>query len=305
MDAGLILWYGISKNLKLHSKKTVKEALFYEPLSDHKVKCNLCPHACKILPGKCGFCRVRENQKGKLYSLIYSQITSLALDPIEKKPLYHFHPGEYILSVGTKGCNLSCPFCQNWSISQKSDVPLKEISPGEIIRKAKQYKSFGIAYTYNEPFVWYEFVLDTAILARKEGLKNVLVTNGYINPRPLDKIIPFIDAMNIDLKSMENEFYRKFCQGNLENVLATIKRASGACHVELTNLVIPGLNDKDENFIMLVDWVLNFLGPKIPMHFSRYFPCYRMDLPPTPPATLKRAEAIARKKLKYVYLGNL
>lgn len=283
----------------------MKEALFYETLSGKKVKCLLCPQACIIPPEKTGFCDVRENKQGKLYSLIYGQITSLTSDPIEKKPLYHYHPGEYILSLGTRGCNLACLFCQNWSISQRPDALLESISSEEIIKQAKRYKSFGIAYTYNEPFIWYEFVLDTAILAKAEGLENVLVTNGYINPEPLDKILPYIDAMNIDFKSIENEFYQKFCRGQLEPVLTTIKSARQACHIELTNLVIPGLNDKEENFTRLVDWIDENLGSEVPLHFSRYFPCYKMDLPSTPLAILKKAEEIARKKLRYVYLGNV
>jgi len=283
----------------------VKEALFYEALTDNKVKCLLCPQACIIPPEKTGFCGVRQNKQVKLYSLIYAQITSLALDPIEKKPLYHYYPGKYILSLGTKGCNLACPFCQNWSISQNDNAPLESTSSEEIIRQAEEYKSFGIAYTYNEPFIWYEFVLDTAILAKEKGLKNVLVTNGFITPKPLEKILPYIDAMNIDLKSIEDEFYQKFCHGRLEPVLTTIKKAHQSCHIELTNLVITGLNDRRDNFIKLVDWIYENLGSQVPLHFSRYFPCYKMDLPPTPLATLKSAEEIARKKIKYVYLGNV
>ncbi|MGD9015591.1 MAG: AmmeMemoRadiSam system radical SAM enzyme [Candidatus Omnitrophota bacterium] len=282
----------------------MKEALFYEALNDNKVKCLLCPQACIILPEKTGFCGVRQNKQAKLYSLIYAQVTSLALDPIEKKPLYHYYPGKYILSLGTKGCNLACSFCQNWSISQDNNAPLESTSSAEIIKQAEKYKSFGIAYTYNEPFIWYEFVLDTAILAKEKGLKNVLVTNGFINPEPLEKILPYIDAMNIDLKSIEDEFYRKFCHGHLEPVLTTIKRAHQSCHIELTNLVITGLNDKRDNFIKLVNWICENLGSQVPLHFSRYFPCYKMDLPPTPLATLKSAEEIARRKIKYVYLGN-
>jgi len=283
----------------------VKEALFYETLPDNKVRCLLCPQACIICPEKTGFCRVRKNKQGKLYSLIYAQIASLALDPIEKKPLYHYHPGKYILSLGTKGCNLACPFCQNWSISQNANAPLESVSSEAIIEQAERYKSFGIAYTYNEPFIWYEFVLDTAILAKQKGLENILVTNGYINPEPLEKILPYIDAMNIDLKSIENEFYQELCHGRLEPVLTTIKRVHQSCHIELTNLIIPGLNDRKDNFIKLVDWICENLGPEVPLHFSRYFPCYKMDLPPTPLVTLKSAEEIAKGKLKYVYLGNV
>lgn len=283
----------------------MKEALFYEALPNNKVKCLLCPHNCLILPEKVGFCGVRYNQKGKLNSLIYEQVSSTALDPIEKKPLYHYHPGEYILSVGTRGCNLACLFCQNWSISQDKNAPTQHITSEELIRQAKRYKSFGIAYTYNEPFIWFEFVLDTAVLAKRAGLENVLVTNGYINTKPLDKILPYIDAMNIDLKSIENEFYQRICQGSLEPVLETIKKAVKNCHIELTNLIVPSLNDKEENFISLVDWVYENLGSEVPLHFSRYFPCYKMDLPSTPLLTLRKAEEIARKKLRYVYLGNV
>jgi len=282
-----------------------KEALFYESLSDGKVHCLLCPQSCQISEGKVGICRVRKNTKGKLYSLIYGQITSIALDPIEKKPLYHYHPGKYIMSVGTKGCNLACPYCQNWSISQNNLTQTESITSQELVKKSKQTKSFGIAYTYNEPFIWYEFVLDTARLAKKEELENVLVTNGFVNPEPLEKIIPFIDAMNIDLKSMDDEFYRKFCRGKLDPVLETIKRAHKSCHIEITNLIIPTLNDSEDNFTRLVDWIFDNLGADVPLHFSRYFPCYKMDIPPTPIDTLKKAEQIARKKLKYVYLGNI
>ena len=282
-----------------------KEALFYEKLNGREVKCLLCPQTCRIVEGKTGFCRVRKNIDGKLYSLIYGQISSIALDPIEKKPLYHYHPKEFILSIGTKGCNLACGFCQNFSISQGLNVPTQEITCEEIITKAKNCQSFGIAYTYNEPLIWYEFVLDTAKLARREGLKNVLVTNGFINPEPLRKILPFIDAMNIDLKSIEDDFYRNTCKGFLAAVLETIKKAKQFCHVELTNLIIPTLNDSEGNFEKLVDWIYNNLGEDTPLHFSRYFPCHKFDIPPTPPVTLQKARDIAAAKLKYVYLGNV
>ncbi|MBM3252487.1 MAG: AmmeMemoRadiSam system radical SAM enzyme [Candidatus Omnitrophica bacterium] len=282
-----------------------KEALFYETLANGKVHCLLCPQSCQISDGKFGFCRVRKNLKGKLCSLIYGEITSIALDPIEKKPLYHYHPGEYILSVGTKGCNLACPFCQNWSISQDDVASTQSITSQELIKKAQELNSFGIAYTYNEPFIWYEFVLDTARLAKKEGLENVLVTNGFVNLKPLEEILPFIDAMNIDLKSIDDDFYRKICKGRINPVLETIKRSHSSCHIELTNLIIPTLNDKEDNFRRLVDWIFDNLGPEVPLHFSRYFPCFKIDIPPTPVDTLKKAEQIARKKLKYVYLGNI
>jgi pyruvate formate lyase activating enzyme len=283
----------------------MKEALYYESLSERRVRCLLCPHNCIIFEDKTGFCGVRKNIGAKLYSLIYGQITSIALDPVEKKPLYHWHPGEFILSVGTKGCNFKCGFCQNWTISQNLDCPTEEVTSEYLVREAKRLNSFGIAYTYNEPFIGYEFVLDTARLAKKAGLENVLVTNGYINLEPLEELLPYVDAANIDLKSIEDSFYKNICKGSLNSVLEVIKRMHKACHVELTNLVIPTLNDKEANFIKLVDWIYENLGDSVPLHFSRYFPCYKFEIPPTPLKTLKRAEEIAKKKLKYVYLGNV
>ena len=282
-----------------------KESVHCELLEGGKVRCLLCPNFCLLKNGEKGRCAVRQNQEGRLYSLIYGETTSIALDPIEKKPLYHFHPGKLILSLGTKGCNLKCPWCQNWSISQDLSCPTEKITPKQAVAKAKQLNSFGIAYTYNEPFIWYEFVYDTAHLAQREGLKNVLVTNGYVNHKPLEEIISFIDAMNIDVKSMEEEFYQKYCQGKLAPVLATAEFSAKKCHIEITNLIIPTLNDRKENFEKLTDWVAQKLGKETPLHFSRYFPCYKTDIAPTPIETLKAAGEIAKKKLRYVYLGNV
>lgn len=282
-----------------------KESVHCQLLEGGKVRCLLCPNYCLLNKGELGRCGVRQNQNGRLYSLIYGETTSVALDPIEKKPLYHFHPGELILSLGTKGCNLKCPWCQNWSISQDLKSPTEKMTPQEAVAKAKQLNSFGIAYTYNEPFIWYEFVYDTAKLAHQEGLKNVLVTNGYVNLKPLEEIIGFIDAMNIDVKSMEASFYQKHCQGKLAPVLAAAEFSAKRCHVEITNLVIPTLNDRGEDFRKLTDWVAEKLGGDTPLHFSRYFPCYKIDIPPTPIETLKQAEGYALKKLRYVYLGNV
>ncbi len=282
-----------------------KEALYYETLSGGKVHCLLCPQSCHIDQDKLGICRVRKNIQGKFYTLIYGQTTSIALDPIEKKPLYHFHPKEYILSVGTKGCNFSCPFCQNWSISQDDSAPTQKVTSQQLIEEAKKQNSFGIAYTYNEPFIWYEFVLETAKLAKKEGLENVLVTNGYVNLKPLEEILPLIGAMNIDLKSIDDAFYRKVCKAKLNPVLEVIKRSHQSCHIELTNLIIPTLNDSDEELEKLVNWIYDNLGQDVPLHFSRYFPSYKLNLLPTPIDTLKKAQNIAKKKLKFVYLGNI
>lgn len=283
----------------------MEEALFYRNLDEKNVECLLCPHDCHIQEGKSGICAVRVNKGGKLYTLNYGRISSLALDPIEKKPLYHFHPGHFILSAGTVGCNFSCPFCQNWSISKTIDARTEFLSPQELVAKAKEVKSFGIAYTYNEPFIWYEYVFKAAQAAKKAGLDNVLVTNGFVNQKPFEEILPLIDAMNIDLKSIRDDFYRKVCGGRLSPVLKTIAAAKQSCHVELTNLIIPTLNDSDEDLIDLVDWIYENIGDEVPLHFSRYFPCYKMTIPATPKETLQKAEKIARKKLKHVYLGNV
>jgi len=283
----------------------MKEALYYKKEHD-KVRCLLCPNCCLIAEDKKGRCGVRVNKQGKLYSEIYNRVTSVALDPIEKKPLYHYHRGEYILSLGTKGCSFVCPWCQNWTISQDRTAPTEAITTDEVIGKAKQTGSFGIAYTYNEPFIWFEFVLECCKKAHDNGLENVFVTNGYINKDPFNEILPYIDAMNIDVKSIDEDFYKKYCLGALAPVLENVKTAKAkGIHIELTNLIIPTLNDSKETLEELVDWMVENVGCNVPLHFSRYFPCYKTSIPPTPIATLKMAKEIAEKKLKYVYLGNV
>ncbi|OGW83956.1 MAG: AmmeMemoRadiSam system radical SAM enzyme [Omnitrophica bacterium RIFCSPLOWO2_01_FULL_45_10] len=281
------------------------EARHYEKLAASVVHCRLCPVECRIWEGRRGACGVRVNKEGTLFTEVYGKTTSISLDPIEKKPLYHYHPGEYILSLGTKGCNFHCDFCQNWHISQDIETPTTDIASEEIVRKAKGLSSFGIAYTYNEPFIWFEFVLETARLAKASGLENVLVTNGYVNMEPLEEMLPYINAMNIDLKSIDEEFYRKICKGRLQPVLDVIKRSSKSCHIELTNLLIPTLNDSETAITKLADWIYENVGPDVPLHFSRYFPCYKMKIPATPIEILKTAGRIAKAKLKYVYLGNV
>lgn len=284
----------------------MKEALFYENEGD-AVRCLLCPRRCKIGPGARGVCRGRRNVDGRLYVEIYGEYTSIALDPIEKKPLYHFYPGSWILSLGTRGCNLLCRFCQNWEISQ-GEARTEKIAPGELVDLALERKGdcIGIAYTYSEPLVWYEFVLDTAKLAHERGLANVIVTNGEINEEPLRKLLPYVDAMNIDVKAFREEFYRKVCGGELEPVKRTVTIAKAAgCHVELTNLIIPTLNDSPDEIKELVMWVASEVGIDTPLHFSRYFPRYKMTLPPTPVETLLMAREIAEKELRYVYIGNV
>lgn len=284
------------------------EASFYEKKEGNLTACRLCPKLCTIWEDKSGFCRVRENRQGVLYAANYGKATSCSLDPVEKKPLYHFHPGSLILSFGTVGCNLRCGFCQNWQ-TVHSDPDTEDITPEQAVNMARRmlndgYSNAGIAYTYSEPFMWYEFVLDTARLANEAGLKNVLVTNGYINEAPLYEILPYIDAMNIDVKGFSEGYYQKNCVGSLEPVLRTVEIASAQkCHIELTNLLVTGLNDSSAEIDQLVDWVAA-LDREIPLHFSRYFPSFEMNLPATPLATLKRAGDIARKKLSYVYIGN-
>lgn len=280
-----------------------KEALYYSKFDAGRVNCLLCPQGCVIAPSKAGICRIRKNEGGTLYQTAYAEVASLASDPIEKKPLYHFYPGADILSVSTNGCNLSCLFCQNWQISQ-STVPTRLIQPDELVRQAVECQSIGIAYTYSEPLVWFEYVLDTSRLARKAGLKNVLVTNGLINPEPLEELLPFVDAMNIDLKAMDEGFYKKICKGSLRPVLDTIQTAHKHCHIELTNLLIPTLNDSEDKVENLCRWIAG-VDENIPLHFSRYHPQYKMSIPPTPLPTLERARRIATHYLKFVYLGNV
>ena len=282
-----------------------KEASYYQKQKSGNVQCLLCPKNCIIACGDQGFCGTRKNIDGTLYSLIYGKTTGLAVDPIEKKPLYHFHPGESILSLGTRGCNLGCVFCQNWKTSQNPNALLEDIIAEEIVKEALRLNTFGIAYTYNEPFIWYEFVRETAALAKKSSLENVLVTNGYGNLKPLEELLPLIGAMNIDLKAMDDQFYRLTCKATLDPVLSTIKRAKQSTHIELTNLIIPTLNDSDVHIEKLTEWIFNNTGSDTPLHLSRYFPCYELKIPPTPIESMMRAKAIAEKKLKYVYLGNV
>jgi pyruvate formate lyase activating enzyme len=225
------------------------------------------------------------------------------MDPIEKKPLYHFHPGSQILSVGSVGCNFSCGFCQNWSLVT-SPVPRTECTPTDIEELVRKHSSIGVAYTYNEPFIWYEFLMDTGRLVKDAGFTNVLVTNGFINPEPLLEILPIIDAMNIDLKSMSDEFYRKYCTGRRDPVLDTIRTAAQSCLVEVTNLIIPGHNDSDDDIHVLSDFIAG-IDPDIPLHLSRYFPHHTFSAPPTPEDTMMRAYSIARENLNYVYVGNM
>jgi pyruvate formate lyase activating enzyme len=281
----------------------MKEASYWKTTEGGKVQCLLCPHRCVIAPDHEGRCRNKKNQDGKLYAHRYGEASALARDPIEKKPLYHFFPGRTILSVGTTGCNLACDFCQNHHLVN-GQAAAEEISPAQLVKAAQQQRSFGIAYTYNEPFISYEYVLDAARLAREAGLKNVLVTNGFYNPLPFAELLPFIDAMNIDLKSIRDNFYKKLCKAAVDPVKTTIAHASKHALVEVTNLIVTDENDSDADLQGLVDWIAS-LSPDIPLHFSAYRPMYKLDNPPTPMERLMRAYQIAAAKLNYVYLGNV
>jgi len=304
-----VIAQGIANHDPCYEKEgfSVQEALYYEQLDEGRVWCHLCPQNCKISPERHGICRARQNIEGKLYTLNYGKVTSGGVDPIEKKPLYHYYPGTNIFSVGTFGCNFRCGFCQNWEIAHGDSPPTREVTPETLVEIAleaqKRSGSIGIAYTYSEPLIWYEFVYDTAKIAQQKGLKNVLVTNGFVQKEPLLELLPFVDAMNIDVKAFTDDFYRKTCSGRLEPVLKTVELAQQSCHVEITNLVVPGMNDSDQEIIGLVDWIAS-IDPGIPLHFSRYFPQYEFDLPSTPLETMIRVFKLASSKLQYVYIGN-
>jgi len=273
-----------------------------------KVKCKICPHQCHIDENEIGFCRARSNKKGVITAINYGLITSISMDPIEKKPLYRFLPGSQILSVGSFGCNLRCSFCQNYQISMAGikDIQTRKVSPQELVSQALELKdqgNIGIAYTYNEPLVGYEYVRDCAVLARQKGLKNVLVTNGYVCAEPLKEILPYIDALNIDLKGFTEEFYHKV-SGDLETVKRSIKLASENNHIEVTTLIIPGENDSEDEIRKMSQWLAS-IRPDIPLHLSRFFPCYKMtDRNPTEVASVYALAEIARESLDYVYVGN-
>ncbi|GAB4230922.1 MAG: AmmeMemoRadiSam system radical SAM enzyme [Deltaproteobacteria bacterium] len=276
-------------------------ASYWNPEGD-AVRCGLCPHRCRIARGKAGICGVRENRGGTLIATTYGNVSAVAVDPVEKKPLYHFHPGASILSIGSVGCNFRCEFCQNWHLVLRR-VPAEPVRIEDLLRTARRENSVGIAYTYNEPILQFEFVLDCARAFRAAGRKNVLVTNGFVTPEPLGELLPFVDAMNIDLKSMDPAFYRKICGGDLDPVLATIRTAAKATHVELTTLLYTGHNDSDDQVQKVVDFVAR-TDPEIPLHLSRYFPQHRATAPPTPSDRLDAAYRIARERLPYVYVGN-
>ncbi len=281
----------------------MKEAQFYKKIDDNKVQCILCPHNCIITEGKTGICGIRKNINNRLIATSYGKASAVAIDPIEKKPLYHFYPSASALSFGTIGCNFKCPYCQNWHISQNTNHPTEYISPEEAVEIAVEKKINIISYTYSEPLIWYEWVYETSKLAAKKGIKNTLVTNGYINPEPLEKLVKYIDAANIDVKAFNQNFYTKLCKGKLEYVKKNVEYLYDKIHIELTMLIIPSWNDNPDEIEKFSQWVAS-LSKDIPVHFSRYFPQYNFDVPSTPIETLKKAYDIAKQYLNFVYIGN-
>lgn len=283
--------------------------------SGTKAVCWLCPHRCHLADGQTGFCRARQNKGGIIRSLNYGLLTSAVLDPIEKKPLYHFHPGSHILSLGSFGCNLRCPFCQNYTISQAGrsgfagqQLPLDRVTPKEIVAAAQRLEetsgNIGVAFTYNEPLVGYEFVYDTARLLKEVGLATVLVTNGQIEKDSWLHLLPYIDAVNIDLKGFTQAFY-DWIGGDLETTKAAIAMAAEeGVHVEVTTLVIPGKNDSAAEMAAEAEWLAG-ISAELPLHLSRYFPRYQVDIPMTPVETLQQLRRVAEARLRFVHLGNI
>jgi len=288
------------------------EAVLYEKLEDSRVRCNLCAHRCVIKPDHVGVCAVRENRGGTLYSLVYGRPISMAVDPIEKKPLFHFHPGSTSFSIATVGCNFRCRFCQNADISQwpreRKQIAGDHVDPETVLQQAKRYRCRSISYTYTEPTIFTEYAYDIAAMAHEEGLANNYVTNGYMTPEMLDYFSPYLDAANVDLKAFRDDFYKEQCGARLQPVLDSLKKmVQQGVWVEVTTLVIPGLNDGQDELGEIADFIVQELGPQVPWHISRFHPTYQLlDRPATPIQTLHRAKEIGLAAgLHYVYEGNV
>jgi pyruvate formate lyase activating enzyme len=282
------------------------EARYFKVVDENTLQCILCPNLCILRNNEIGSCKTRQNIDGKLYQLFYKMASSIAIDPIEKKPLYHFYPSSKIFSIGTVGCSFHCMFCQNYSISQFTDIHLEQIDEKEIYEIMKENNINLLAFTYNEPLIWYETVYDISkyLKEKDKNIKIVLVSNGYINSKPLMSLLPYIDAMNIDLKSFQNDFYKNFCDGKLEPVLQTIKTAAKYIHVEITTLVIPTLNDSEQEIAAIANF-LSSINPDIPLHISKYYPYYKLNISPTSTDTILKLVDVAKKSLRYVYSGNI
>ncbi len=309
-DADIYTYEAIVFSEEDFGKKKKKKTKYYEKLENKKVICKLCPHECELSDGQTGLCNARQNENGELVSLSYGKIVAIHIDPIEKKPLYHFKPGSQTFSIGTAGCNLHCKNCQNSGISQKSpnELEFTEASPEQIVNSAIENGCNSISYTYTEPTIFYEFMLETAKLAHEKGLKNIIVSNGYINEEPLLELIPYIDAANIDLKCFNDSIYRKITTAHLQPVLNTLKTLKdNGIWLEITNLVIPGYTDDLKIIKEMCEWLVDNGFEDVPLHFSRFHPSYKMhDVPSTSIETLDKAYEIAKSKgINYVYLGNL
>ena len=285
-------------------------------MSEERISCDVCPHRCSLSEGKTGFCRARGMRDGRIVPLNYGVVTSIALDPIEKKPLARYYPGSVILSVGSFGCSLNCPFCQNWEISMSdgheylSELSRRYVSPERLTELADELRgrgNIGVAFTYNEPLIGWEYVLDTAKLLRKKGLKTVLVTNGCVNAGIAEKVLPYTDALNIDLKSFRADTYKKTLGGDLEAVRRFIAMAAESCHVELTTLIVPGMNDSEEEIRDMTEWIASLPnGEEIPLHLTRFFPRHRMtDRQATDRRNILRLVSVAEEYLHYVFPGNM
>lgn len=301
-----------TSHAQMAKKGLIKTKLspYFTSLEGGEIQCELCPHRCRVAKGKRGICRVRENREGKYYSLVYGNPCAVHLDPIEKKPFSHVLPGTTSFSLATAGCNFQCKFCQNWEISQAfpEDVYSYEVTPELMVKRAKEIGARSIAYTYVEPTIFYEYMLDIGLLAKKAGLLNVTHSNGFINPAPLKNLCKALDAANIDLKGFTENFYRELCGGELNPVLETLKTLKKEkVHVEITNLIIPTKNDEMSVLKEMCVWIKKELGEDTPIHFSRFYPLYKLKtLPPTPVSTLEKAREVALSTgLEYVYIGNI
>ncbi len=288
----------------------VREALYYISMPHRSVRCQLCPHRCVIADGQRGNCGVRENRGGRLYSLVYGNPCAVHNAPIEIKPFYHFLPGSRAYSIATAGCNLHCLYCQNWTISQRTPEETEnyDLPPEAVVEGALRESTSSLSFTYSEPTVFYEYMLDSARLGRAEGLRSTVVSNGYINPEPLRELCRAVDAIKVDLKAFTRGFYERICSGELEPVLQTLRviREEGV-HLEIVNLVVPTLNDGEREHREMARWIVKNLGPDVPLHFNRFYPQYQLtSLPPTPLEALERARAIAMDEgIHYVYIGNV
>lgn len=290
----------------------MREAILYQKIDDDKVGCAVCNHRCVIAEGKRGLCSVREHHRGKIYALNYGKTIAVNVDPIEKKPLYHFMPGTKIYSFAAEGCNFRCSWCQNWEISQspKSNQLVQglDISPEKHVENALKYQCPSLAYTYSEPTIFLEYALDTMKLAREKGLKNVWVTNGYMTGETLEMTVPYLDAANVDFKGPDDGVYEKYCGGKAEPIMENLKSLyHSGVHLEITTLIIPGINDKSEQVEEIAQFIAKDLSPDVPWHVNRYFPSWKMtDTPVTSAEILERARIIGMNAgLKHVHVGNV